>query len=170
MRYTSFKATDSNVHLGILHSNNLVNIDVKYEVLENINVHDVVIEQGKNRWLQEYLLNIKFKGNRLFATVEKGRGKYSNNVIVIVSPKAKLLACKWIAQYYGKSIKIERKVNYKISFLLYQEKEETQNYVDLKKFTKQTVEMPGALKKNNFEKKYKDYTNIQKNNENELKV
>ena len=43
-RYTSFKVIDTNVYLGTFHLNNLINIDTKYKVLENMNVHNMIVE------------------------------------------------------------------------------------------------------------------------------
>ena len=37
--YASFKETDMDIKLGLLYSNNMKNSDVKYKVLEELNVN-----------------------------------------------------------------------------------------------------------------------------------
>ena len=41
-KYISFKEIDSNLRLGIFHTNNIRNIEGKFEVLENISIIDLV--------------------------------------------------------------------------------------------------------------------------------
>ena len=42
-----FKIIDLNVRLGILHSNNLIDVNAKYEVLEGVSVIDIAIYNTK---------------------------------------------------------------------------------------------------------------------------
>ena len=51
--------------------------------------------------------------------MEQGGGKHSKNVIVIVSPKAKMSVRKQIAEEWGKTIKIDLLCEYKTSFPSY---------------------------------------------------
>ena len=69
-KYTLFKVTNVNLRLGILHSNNLVNIDVKYEILEDKNMYNMIVEEGEPWQMRDYLLNAKLEGVKLFAIVE----------------------------------------------------------------------------------------------------
>ena len=46
-KYILFKVTDANIRLETLYSNNLVNIYAKYEVLEDKNAHNMIVEKGE---------------------------------------------------------------------------------------------------------------------------
>ena len=37
-----FKETDSNIRLGILHANNVKNVEEKFEILENADINDEI--------------------------------------------------------------------------------------------------------------------------------
>jgi len=41
-RYVSFKATNADIRLGALYTNNMVNIRDKYEILDNVSVNQLV--------------------------------------------------------------------------------------------------------------------------------
>ena len=69
-KYISFQEIDLQTKLGALHENNMNNSQGKYKVLEGVKVHDVVNIEENKYWLRDYLLKVKFKGNRLFAAVE----------------------------------------------------------------------------------------------------
>ena len=53
---------DMNIRLEILYLNNLAYIDVKHEVLEDMNAHNIIVDQEKTQQMQDYLLNIKLEG------------------------------------------------------------------------------------------------------------
>ena len=42
------------VRLGLLYSNNIGNIEAKFEVLENASVLDIVKVKGEKYWLRDY--------------------------------------------------------------------------------------------------------------------
>ena len=46
-KYVSFKNTEPSFRLGMLHSNNLIDINEKYKVLERVKVLDVVVKKDK---------------------------------------------------------------------------------------------------------------------------
>jgi len=69
-KYISFQEIDLQTKLGVLHENNMNNSQGKYKVLEGVKVHDVVNIEENKYWLRDYLLKVKFEGNRLFAAVE----------------------------------------------------------------------------------------------------
>ena len=68
--YVSFKGLDITVRLGMLHSNNMVQSEAKFEVLEGLNVFDVISINEEKYWLREYLLGLKVDNVKLFITVE----------------------------------------------------------------------------------------------------
>ena len=65
---------------------------------------------------------MKYEGVKFFAVVEQSSGKHTNDIIIIVRLQFKLIAWKWIAKEYRKSIKIKREIEHETTFLLYQEK------------------------------------------------
>ena len=56
--------------LETLHSNNVRNIEEKYEVLGNVLVTNIVEIEKKSRQFRDYLLQVKVEGINLFAVVE----------------------------------------------------------------------------------------------------
>ena len=69
-KYVSFREVDLQTKLRALHTNNIHNIDAKYEVLEGVWVLDAIYFDNENQLLQEYLLKVEVERNKLFTTVE----------------------------------------------------------------------------------------------------
>ena len=44
IKHMLFKVTDANIRWGTLYSNNLACIDAKYEVLEDMNIHNIIVD------------------------------------------------------------------------------------------------------------------------------
>ena len=63
---------DADIRLWILHLNNVLDIDAKYEILEDKSVNDLIEVDRKIIWMRDYLLNLKINWVMVFATVEKG--------------------------------------------------------------------------------------------------
>jgi len=81
-------------------------------VFEGLNVFDVITIKEEKYWVREYLLGLKVDNTKVFLAIEYG-GKYSKDVIIIVSLKSKLIARKWIAEVWRKIIKIDSPYEYK---------------------------------------------------------
>jgi len=88
--YMLIKRSNTILRLGMLHVNNLFQNEAKFEVLEGLSVFDIVLIKIEKHWVCKYLLGLKIDNVRLFIAMEQGGGKHSKNVIVIVSPKAKM--------------------------------------------------------------------------------
>ena len=69
-KYVSFKTIDLNVRLGMLHSNNLIDVNAKYKVLEGVSIINIAIYNTKRYWLRDFLLKVKVNNIKLFTTVE----------------------------------------------------------------------------------------------------
>ena len=65
---------------------------------------------------------------------------------------------------------INRETDYKTTYPLYQDRIEIQYSIKFKEFVKNIIVELGAFKKNNFEKKYKDYASVLKSEVNEVVV
>ena len=69
-RYVSFKGTSADNMLGILHTNNMVNIKAKYKVLEDLSVNQLVTTNQGIIQIKDYLLSLKEGPNHLFLSTE----------------------------------------------------------------------------------------------------
>ena len=105
----SFKRVDSKVKLGSLHFNNTKNLEARYELSDDIQVMDKFIVRNETHNEKDYLLDLKLDNMRLFIATEQGGGKMSENVMVIVFPKAKVAAMKWISTMCGREIQVKDK-------------------------------------------------------------
>lgn len=68
--YVSFKGSDIIIRLGILHSNNLVQSEAKFEVFEGLNVFNMIIIKEEKYWVREYLLGLKVDNTKVFLVIE----------------------------------------------------------------------------------------------------
>ena len=81
---------------------------------------------------------------------------------MIAHPRVKTIVRKWITKEYRVTVKVQREVEYKTSFLPVINLEENSYNARLKDFVQKLLEVLGVLKNNNFEQKYKDYTSALK--------
>ena len=74
----------------------------KHETLFNVNLKDKVIDKEKDSYpsLETLLINAKKNEHNLFLAVEKGAGKFENDVTVMMNPKTKEIARKWLVEEY----------------------------------------------------------------------
>ena len=56
------------------------NVLVKYEYFEETSVDNVVIYNGKTRYIKDILLEVIVNNNLLFVAIEQGVGKYEKSV------------------------------------------------------------------------------------------
>ena len=89
-KYISFTVADLGIRLETLNLNNIRNMEKKYEILEVIDITNTVTIRKNNYQLKDYLLAIKVEKMNLFITIKQGEGKYSSDIIVIISPKVKI--------------------------------------------------------------------------------
>ena len=59
IKYISFKYTTLDDKVGVLHFNNMNNVKVRFKILYNTNVFDLVEFQGKTSTTREVLMEIK---------------------------------------------------------------------------------------------------------------
>ena len=69
-RYASFKETSVETRLGALLTNNIINIKLKFEILEDLLVNQLVTTDRGIVWIKDYLLSLKEGLNHLFLCVE----------------------------------------------------------------------------------------------------
>ena len=48
----------------MLHSNNLTNVDAKFEILEEVNIIDMIDNKKTKYWLRDFLLQIKVENTK----------------------------------------------------------------------------------------------------------
>ena len=70
-RYVSFKGTDSKLRLGMLHSNDMVNVEGKFEVLNKVNVNDM-ISIRKKILVKRFFIRCKSDRNKAICSSRTG--------------------------------------------------------------------------------------------------
>ena len=72
----------------------------KCETLFNVNLQYKVMEKEKDSFvsLETLVMNTEKNEHNLFLAAEKGAGKFKNDVTVIMNPKTKKIAKKWLAE------------------------------------------------------------------------
>ena len=93
----------------MLNFNNMNNVEDAHEFLEDPNVMNDFREGEETQNLKDYLLALKACNGKLFIAIEKGSGKMSDSLLVIVAPKEKLAARKWIHAVCGKEATVKDK-------------------------------------------------------------
>ena len=102
-RYVSYRNSPSQEKLAAMHHNEMANGKAKYETLYNINLKDEVrYDDEQSVTLEQALMDEKSNGHNLFLAAEQGSGKFENDVTVIINPRVKVEAWKWLSEEYGK--------------------------------------------------------------------
>ena len=71
----SFKDTSPNDRLGSLHFNEILNINARFEILENVTPDELEKWKGEVGAIRDILLSIKINNSLLFLRVKQGSGK-----------------------------------------------------------------------------------------------
>ena len=71
-----------------------------FELLHNVHLEDEVTCEGKLTMLIELLMEQEINGDKLFIAMEQGTGLAKDNVKVILNPKIKHNARKWLVESY----------------------------------------------------------------------
>ena len=112
------------------------------------------IVRNKKHNVKDYLLTLIVDDMRLFLAVEQGSGKTSDSLLVIVAPKAKGEAKKWMSIACGKEVKVKYKVEYLTTFLPFDLPVKTECTEDLENFLAQEMQEIGVMKMNNLKKRH----------------
>ena len=101
-RYISYKKSTTQERMRAMYHNDANNAKGKYEILENVNLDDEVINQENDEkmLLENVLMTVQKGGQFLFLAAEKGEGKFNNGVIVVLNPKTQKQARRWIVDEY----------------------------------------------------------------------
>ena len=90
----SFKRIESKVQLGTFYFNGTKIIASRCEVPHNIHVIDRVKVGNETFIVKDHLMELKAGDCKLLVTVEQGSGNVENNILVIATPKLKVVAMK----------------------------------------------------------------------------
>jgi len=102
-RYISYRNSPSQEKMAAMHHNEMANGKAKYETLYNINLKDEVrYDDEQSVTLEKALMDETSNGHNLFLAAEQGSGKFENDVTVIINPRVKVEAWKWLSEEYGK--------------------------------------------------------------------
>ena len=89
--------------------NNICNVEVCYEYLVEADIEDEVYYNGKEGCLRDVIMSIKYNKVPLFVGVEQGSKKNEHNVYVLMTPKMRNIAQRWISTNYGKTLEFIEK-------------------------------------------------------------
>ena len=64
----------------MLHSNNLTNVDAKFEILEEVNIIDMIDNKKTKYWLRDFLLQIKVENTKFL----QQQNKEEVNIVIIL--------------------------------------------------------------------------------------
>ena len=75
-----------------------------FEVLKGVKVEDKVEHKGETITIKQVLQKVEVNQKRIFVGIEKGLGKYKNDLLVIINKDRTDIGNKWIRENYGKSL------------------------------------------------------------------
>ena len=70
IKYVSFSNSTRNERIGVLQLNKCINIKLKYEYLENVDVLELAKYNGVEQIVSKVIMSIKSKGILLFHSIE----------------------------------------------------------------------------------------------------
>ena len=88
----SFKDTSPDNRLGSFHFNEILNINARFEILENVTPDELVKWKEEVEAIRDILLSIKINNSPLFLGVEQGSRKNENYLLLISTPKIRFEA------------------------------------------------------------------------------
>ena len=115
IKYASFSNSSKVERLRALQLNKLINVRVKCESLNNINVLEEAEYNNKKQTVAEVIMSAKVNGMPLFIGVEQGSGKNNVNTYVYFKPNMSTEAKEWISKKFGTTFKVKDKADYEIS-------------------------------------------------------
>ena len=96
IRYVSYQYTISAERIASMHANECKNIKARYETLFNINIDQYVSWEGQHYKTKEFLMIRKANKIQLFLAVEQGARKFSKDIHIVINPRVKQAAKKWL--------------------------------------------------------------------------
>ena len=171
-KYLSYRRTAPNLRIAAMHANEVLNAKARCETMCNANLKDAIAYDNKEYSLEDFILNQKEQGQKLFMAAEQYSTKYRNNAKVILNPKIKNKARKWIADACPQAIFKQPNEN-KTSVDAEQCQASIKYDEDLKEFLKLILVSEDASEVKKFSRKMKTYaqslgieTNIEKEKKN----
>ena len=158
-RYISYRNSPSQEKLSAMYFNDMKNVKAKYETLFNVQLKDeVMYDDSTTVTLEKALMDAKVKENKLFLAAEQGSGKYENDVTVILNPKMKVEAWKWLTEEYGQW-DVYQENEHKTSVDLEKCQGKWKYNESLKEFLKPAIQNVN-LKTNKYGKKIKSHAQV----------
>ena len=109
IKYVSFSNSTRNERIGALQLNKCINIKLRYECLEDVDILELAKYNGIEQTVSEVVMSIKSKGVPLFYGIEQGIGKNSRNVYVYFKGTMAVEAKALLRQNYGTRFLIPKK-------------------------------------------------------------
>ena len=88
--------------------NRLQNIKMKYEIIKNTNVKEIVKMNGVDMTMRKVLCGIKVNNETIFQAVEQGFGYKNKDMFVYYHPEHKQLVNKWFNESFIKGIVLQK--------------------------------------------------------------
>ena len=139
-----------------MHYNDIINIKIRYETLFDVNVEDETKFENKPWKLKDLLLNQKVNDRKLFNAVEQGAGKVLQNVHIMLNPKVKNIAIKWIVNNYNK-IEFKFESEHKTSIDVTKHQKDAEYNEDLREFLAPVLQSKEAIQMKKYGRKIKTY-------------
>ena len=84
-----------------LYINNHHNIEVRFEIIVNINTIDEATYNEKEGTIRDLLISTKHNDALLFNSVKKGKGKKSNTLYLLMISKLRTDTQEWLRRNLG---------------------------------------------------------------------
>ena len=152
----SCKKSNSQQRVAAMHYNDMINIKTRYETLFDVNVEDETKFENKPWKLKDLLLNQKVNDSKLFTAVEQGAGKAFQNVHIMLNPKVKNIAIKWIVNNYNK-IEFKFESEHKTSIDVTKHQKDVEHNEDLREFLAPVLQSKEATQMKKYGRKIKTY-------------
>jgi len=155
MKFIAFWGTESQVRIGCLYANECRNVKVRFKILHEVNINQLIsIKEGLVK-LKDYLLDVKIRKQSLFIGAKQRAGKHAKDILVIYTPIMKSEVHKWLNSFYFN--KLMKGKNKTISAPPLPLEEENEYLESIKEFITPVMTNPQLLKINKFSKKFKSY-------------
>ena len=158
LTHVSFKITTSEEKKKYLHVNELMNVQVKCEILKKIDIMQTIIKSKNNvpsidaKTVRDEIINVQDANQKIFKAVKQGSRKFSDCVFAFCAPSMKSKVYKWKREECG-SEKFracnERDHETSVLDLTHEQIEYLNNMKEVKnvKFTPQEMKVNGHDKK-----------------------
>jgi len=155
-QYVSYKRTATHFRVAAMHANEVLNVKARFETLYGVSVNELILHDNKEYVLEDFIMEQVDQEQKLFLAVEQSYSKYGHSVKVILNPKMKNKARKWIVEVYPQVI-FQQPKEISTSVDVAQFQASVKYNEELKAFLKPILSGKEASRVKQFSKKMKSY-------------